>query len=283
MSSINSINTSPPLFSLLQRINETNGLGNSVRNQISTGNRFGPEAASNFSVSQGLSADIRGYDAVGGALSAARGAGVTALAAGSLTSSLLSDATTSAILALNPANSPEQTAIYSDNFNALRSQIDNVANGANYNDTNLANGSQPGGLNTVSSPNGDQLNIASSDITTNGLTADRVAGGGQGLNDIDLQDPAADITEITDTLNNAEQTLALQQGQIATDLRAAQSQQDFNTSIQDAVTVGLGSLRDADLARADARDEQLRTQRQLQFSILNQQNQQRGSVLNLFA
>jgi flagellin len=286
----NSINTSSTLFSTLHQINSTNDRFQAGRDQISTGNRFNAKTdASSFSVAQGLRSDLRGYDAVGGAINSSRGAGVAALSASSFTSNLLSAATTNALLALSPSNSSEQSRTYADGFASQLQQIDQITGSANFNGSNLANGSDPNGLNVVSSIDGSQLNISGEDFSTEGLSTDRTNAGLDGLNDIDLADPnttfgdPADTNNVASVIGDAEQSLALAQGRIASDLRAADAQAEFNTSIQDAVTEGLGSLNDADLARADARDEQDQVQRQFQFQVLAQQNQQRGSILNLFS
>lgn len=280
---MSSINTSAPLFTLLQQINSTNDRFQSNRNQISTGNRFGSESPANFAVAQGIQSDLRGFDAVNGALGSANGPAVTALAASNFTSNLLSQATTSAILALNPANSSTQTEILANGFDDQLAQINQIADPAVFNGSNLASNTPEGGLDVISDIDGSQLNIPSQDFSTAGLSEEAVAAGGDGLDDIDLNDPTTSITDVTAIIDDAEQRLALETGSIAAGLNAAERQAEFNTEISDAVTIGLGALRDADLARADARDEQLRTQRQLQFLVLNQQNEQRGSVLNLFA
>jgi len=115
------------------------------------------------------------------------------------------------------------------------------------------------------------------------LSAERVAGGEDGLDDIDLTDPTTQFTDVNDIIGDAEQRLALEVGNIASGIQSTDRQREFNTAIRDATEEGLGALRDADLARADARNEQIQVQQQLQFQTLNQQNQQRGSILNLFA
>ncbi|MBV6632668.1 MAG: hypothetical protein KI792_06505 [Alphaproteobacteria bacterium] len=280
---MSSINTSPPLFTLLQQINGTNDRFQANRNQISTGNRFGPEAASNFSVAQGIRSDLRGFDAVNGAIGSANGPATTALAASNFTSNLLSQATTSAILALNPANSSTQREILANGFEDQLNQINQISESAVFNGANLAADDPAGGLNVVSGINGEQLNIDSEDFSTTGLNEELVAGGGVGLDALDLNDPTTQLSDVTTAIDDAEQNLALETGRIASGLNAAERQAEFNTEISDAITIGLGALQDTDLARADARDEQLQTQRQLQFLVLNQQNQQRGAVLNLFA
>ena len=280
---MSSINTSAPLFSLLQQINGTNSQSQAVGNQISTGNRFGPEAAGNFSVSQGVQSELRGLDAIDQSLSSARGAGVTALAASTFTSNLLSAATTNALLALNPSSDAQQQRIFNDGFQSNLAQINQISESAEFNGTNLAADDTESGLNVVAQTDGEQLNIASEDFSTEGLSAERVAGGEDGLDDIDLTDPTTQFTDVNDIIGDAEQRLALEVGNIASGIQSADRQREFNTAIRDATEEGLGALRDADLARADARNEQIQVQQQLQFQTLNQQNQQRGSILNLFA
>ena len=280
---MSSINTSAPLFTLLQQINSTNDRAFGIRNQISTGNRFsGAEDPSRFAVSQGLNADIQAFDAIDQALSSNTGAAVTALTAADFASNLLSDATTNAILALNPAADPVQREIFANGFEDNLSQLNQVVENANFNGSNLANGEPAGGLNTVAELDGDQINVPSQDFTTAGLSEPRTSASEDGLDDIDLNNPTTQLTDVNAIISDAEQQLALGVGEIAAGLNSVDRQRDFNQAIQDATVEGLGSLRDADLARADARDEQIRVQQQLQFQVLNQQNQQRGLIVNLF-
>ncbi|MEO0392051.1 MAG: hypothetical protein AAF213_02260 [Pseudomonadota bacterium] len=281
---MSSINTSPPLFTLLQQINSTNDRGFGVRNQISTGNRFnGAEDPSNFAISQGLNSEIQALDAIDQALSSNTGAAVTALTASEFAFNLLSDATTNALLSLNPSSGQSEQAIFTQGFEDNLNQLNEVVENANFNGSNLANGDPAGGLNTVATLEGGQINTPSQNFTTAGLSENRTSIGEDGLDDIDLSDPATTIGDVNEIISDAEQQLALGVGEIAAGLNSLDRQREFNTAIQDATVEGLGSLRDADLARADARDEQIRVQQQLQFQVLNQQNQQRGLLVNLFA
>ena len=56
-------------------------------------------------------------------------------------------------------------------------------------------------------PDVEQLNIASEDFSTEGLSAERVAGREDGLDDIDLTDPTTQFADVNDIIGDAEQRL----------------------------------------------------------------------------
>jgi len=269
-----SINTFSSSFSTLHQINSNNRFQSDTQDRVSTGLRVNAKSdPSSFAVAQGLRSTIQSLGALDQALAGGQGPATVAISGASLTSSLLSSTTTSAILALNPANTAEQTAIYSDDFNQKVSQISNLANQSNYGATNLADGSQPNGVNVVAGTDGSQVNISGDDFTAAGLN---------NLDTLNINSTtySAALTQLSGAASELYQGIA----NIASDQRTAESTRQFNQDIQDATEIGLGSLADSDLAREDSRLEQSSIKQQLQFNVLAQQNQRQSrSVLNLFS
>ncbi|MBV6632158.1 MAG: flagellin [Alphaproteobacteria bacterium] len=79
-----------------------------------------------------------------------------------------------------------------------------------------------------------------------------------------------------------EQEISNALGQLGADNRSIELQLEFNTSLNDATTEGLGNLVDADLARESARLQALQTRQQLSIQALSIANQQPTNVLALF-
>lgn len=269
-----SINTFGSSFSTLHQISSNNRFLSDTQDKVSTGLRVNAKNDSaSFAVAQGLRSTLQSIGAVDQALASGQGPATVAISGGSLISSLLSSTTTSAILALDPSNTADQTAIYSSDFNDQVSQITNFANQSSYGSTNLINGSQPNGINVVDSVSGSQTNFGGDDFTAAGLNS---------LNTLNINSTtySAALTQ----LNNATSELNQGLGKIAADYNSADRARQFNQDIGDAVEIGLGNLADSDLAREASRQEQASTKQQLQFNILAQQNQRQSrSVLNLFA
>jgi flagellin len=269
-----SINTFSTSFSTLNQISNNNRFLSDTQDKVSTGLRINAKNdPSSFAVAQGLRSDIRSFDAVDRSLAAGKGPAVTAISGGSLISSLLSNTTTSAILALNPANTQEQTDILSADFNSQVSQINSLANGASFGQTNLINGSSANGINVTAAIDGTQTNIAGDDFTAAGLN---------GLDTLNIG--ATTLPAALTQLQGAQSELNLGIATIAGDLNQAEGLQKFGQDQQDAITIGLGSLADSDLARENSNLNQETVKQQLQFQILAQQNRsQSRSVLSLFA
>ena len=71
-------------------------------------------------------------------------------------------------------------------------------------------------------------------------------------------------------------------GQLGADNRSIEFQVEFNQSLADATSEGLGSLVDADLAKESARLQSLQTKQQLAIQALAIANQQPTNLLALF-
>ena len=269
-----SINTFSSSFATLSQINSNNRFLSDTQDKISTGLRVNAKNdPASFAVAQGLRSTIQSLGAVDSALASGTGPAVTAISGGSLISSLLSSTTTSAILALDPSNTPDQTTIYSNDFNQQVSQIDQIANQSTFGQTNLINGSQPNGVNVVAGTDGSQTNISGDDFTSAGLNS---------LNTLNIG--ATTLPAAITQLEGAQSELNLGIANIAADQKQIEGLQQFNQDKQDAVTIGLGALADSDLGKEASNQQLADIRQQLQFNILAQQNRrQSSSVLSLFA
>jgi len=185
---VNSINTNVGAMVALRNLNTVAGELGKTQNRVSTGLRVSSakDDASIFSVAQGIRANIRGYEAVGNALSGAKGALNVGLSAATSVSNLLGDVKEKLSQLSDEGLTSEQREIYTDD---LRSQIDQIRSfieNAEYNGKNILAGEQgtngddftayasANGINTIKDINGGTLTVRSNDLIlgANGTAGD---------------------------------------------------------------------------------------------------------------
>src|SRR5688572_10885623 len=134
-----SINTNVGALVALRNLNATNSALEMTQDRISTGYKvIGPkDDASNFSIAQGLRADLKAFDAVQQSLAAGRGIVSAAIAGAENISNLLAEMKQKIIQSANPANSPNQQSILSSDFDNMVAQLNTFVNNAVYNGRNI--------------------------------------------------------------------------------------------------------------------------------------------------
>src|SRR5262245_38616006 len=134
-----SINTNVGALVALRNLQSTSSSLDITQNRVSTGFRVTSpkDDASNFSIAQGLRADLKAFDAVQQSLSSGRGILAAAIAGATSVSDLLADIKKKAIEASNPANTASQQNILAADFNAQVAQLNTFVSNAVYNGRNL--------------------------------------------------------------------------------------------------------------------------------------------------
>ena len=179
----NSINTNVGALVALRNLNSVNRDLEAVQNRVSTGLRVSSaqEDASVFSVAQGIRGDLKGYEAVKGELSGAKGLTSVAISGATQVSNLLADIRGKLTQLSDEAISQDQREIYTGDLAEQFLQLRSFLEGAAYNGRNLissdngtfANGDNIGqfGSFTVASDaqvirsvNGEQLTIRANDL-----------------------------------------------------------------------------------------------------------------------
>ncbi|MEO0392796.1 MAG: flagellin [Pseudomonadota bacterium] len=186
----NSINTNVGALVALRNLNTVNRDLEAVQNRVSTGLKVSGarDDASVFSVAQGIRGDLKGYEAVGQALSGGRGILSVAESGATQVSNLLADIRGKLTQLSDEGISQDQRQIYSadlkEQFLSLRSFLE----GANYNGRNLIsanNGTSVNGENdgrfqlftqaadakVIRSVNGEQLTLRAADLLVGDSTA----------------------------------------------------------------------------------------------------------------
>ncbi len=269
---MSSINTNNGALLGLRNLSATNFQLDRSLNKIATGKKFaGPQDdASSFSIGQGLGADLKAFDAVQQSLSSGTGVNAVAIAGATAVSDLLGGLKAKAIEATNPSNTPEQQSILAADFQAQLGLINTVVQNATYNGRNLLSAGSAS-VSVTSTITGGQQTLGNASAI-GGVTA--ALAGGVGT--------VAAAQGILTTID----AQALAVGQAVGTLGANQKSIDFQTSfsktLSDAVTEGLGSLVDANLAAEAAKLRALQVKQQLSGTTLNIANQRPQTILNLF-
>ncbi len=135
----NSALTNPSSFTALRSIANTSSAMDTVQNRVSSGLRVNGavEDASSFAISQGIRTEIRSWQAVQQSLNNSIGTVNVAIAGAESIFDIVADAKKKVIEYHNATGAQQQTLL--NDYNALLDQIDQMANQASFNGTNLIN------------------------------------------------------------------------------------------------------------------------------------------------
>ncbi|HCX68826.1 MAG TPA: hypothetical protein DHK64_15190, partial [Rhodobiaceae bacterium] len=159
----------------------------------------------------------------------------------------------------------EARSTYANDYNGLRTQIDQLATDASFNGINLLNG--------------DSLTVkfnesGSSKLDISGVTYNS---DGLGIDSTDFSDIDADLA----LLDEATSTLRQQASTFGANLSVVQNRQDFTENMINVLEGGAGDLTLADTNEEAANLLALQTRQSLAQSSLSLANQAEQSVLNL--
>lgn len=268
----NSINTNVGALVALQNLNSINGRLDSTQNRVSTGFKVtgAVDDASSFSIAQGLRGEIKAYGAVSQGLANARGVMKVAEAGATAVSDLVGDIKKKVVELANAALTTSQRSILTADFGQLVDQARAFINQATFQGNNLLS-SGATTTNVISDIDGSTISMRSNNLIS-GL--DTFSGAA------DVSTASAATSTLT-ALATYEAAVNTALGNIGSDTRKLNFQDDFIGKIADAVEVGLGSIVDADLAKESAKLQALQIQQQLASQSLSIANQRPSVLLSL--
>ncbi len=163
-------------------------------------------------------------------------------------------------------------ATLQSNFNALLTQIDQLAGNSSYNGVNLLNGDN---LTVDFNENGTSgLTIGGVNFSSSGLGLSAISGSG-------FQDNG-NIATTEAAINNAITTVRAQTETFGTNSSTISTRQTFETNLINTLQTGASNLVLADQNQASANLLTEQTQQQLEISALSIANEANQSVLKLF-
>jgi flagellin len=269
---MSSVNTNVGAMIALANLAATQNELSRTQDRISTGYKIvgAKDDASNFAIAQGLRADIKSFDAVQQSMSSGTGILSAAIAGANSVSNLLGDIKKKAIEASNPANTANQQSILSADFTQMLSQLNTFVTNAVYNGRNLLSAASAN-VSITSTISGGQLTI--SNASTLSQVSTQLSGG--------VATTAAALALLS-TIDAQQLVIGTALGTLGSNSTSLKFLATFTKTLSDAVTEGLGSLVDADLAKESAKLQSLQVKQQLGVQALGIANARPQTVLSLF-
>ncbi|GGH26539.1 hypothetical protein GCM10007036_34410 [Alsobacter metallidurans] len=168
-------------------------------------------------------------------------------------------------------------------FNDLRTQIDNLSKDSGFNGSNLLDGNKLSIVfNEKTGSNQNKLDVQGQTITAANLGIGTAANGGSGTaGSTNFQDDA-ELANAGQALTNALSSIRSFASTLGSSLSIVQTRQDFTKSMIDTLSVGADSLVNADQNQEAATLLALQTRQQLSQTSLSLSNQADQGILRLF-
>ena len=276
MTVMNSVNTNAGAFVALQNLNKTNSELQMVQNRINTGLEVSSAKDNGgvYAIAQRMRAQVAGFGVVDQSLSRGVATLDVALAAGEAISDLLIEMKEKALAAADTSLDTASRDALNEDFKALRDQIDTIVANAEFNGTNLIDGTvgsydalaNQDGSNVITI-SGETLSLGGANVTVAATASFATATQADTL-----------VTTIETSLDNVNESLA----RLGTDSKRLEIHTAFVTKISDSLEMGIGNLVDADLARESANLQAIQVQQQLGTQALSIANQAPQLITSFF-
>ena len=271
-----SVNTNSGAMIALQYLNKTEGELQTTQTHINTGLKVATakDNGATFAIAQNMRGNVSGYQAVSDSLNRGVSTVDVAISAGSSISDLLNELKSKALAASDASlDTASRTALNAD-FVALRDQITAIVQNAEFNGTNLVNGSVPG-INALASADGTKR------ITVDAVTLS-LSGSVVTITSTASISTQANASAMISIVNTSIQNVNAALAKLASGEKKFTIQNDFVSKLVDALNTGIGNLVDADMAVESARLQSLQVKQQLGVQALSIANAQPQIILSLF-
>ena len=272
----NSINTNSGALIALQNLNVTSSSLQSTQNRISTGLAVA-NATDNgavWNIAQNSRATISSLDAVKQSLQRAQSTVSVAVSAGQTISDLLNQIKTTVLSATDTSLDTTSRTSLNQNTQALISQISKIVTNATFNNINLI---RTGGTTIAALAN----STGSSRLT---VAAQSLAVGGANVTFTTNASftTATTATALLSLVNTSITNVNAATAKLGTASNALTTHLNFVSTLQDTLTIGVGNLVDADVAKESANLTALQTKQQLGIQALSIANSSKSALLGLF-
>lgn len=273
---MNSINTNIGAMVALQNLNAINKDLQTTQNRISTGLKVASakDDGATWAIAQQQRATVSSLDAVKQSLSRNSSVVDVALTAGESVSDLLSQLRDKALEASDTSLDSTARSALNNDFVALRNQITKTLANAGFNGINLLDGSKTSIAALANAEGTSRLTVPAQNMSLGGSIVTLTANAG-----FTTATAAGNLLSILDaSINNVSSAL----GRLGTSSKSLDTHLTFIGKLQDTITVGIGNLVDADLAKESARLQSLQVRQQLAIQMLSISAQSQSWVLSLF-
>jgi flagellin len=271
-----SVNTNTGAMLALQYLNQTETQLQTTQAAINSGLKVATakDDGSTFAIAQNMRGNVAGYQSVSDSLNRATSVIDVALSAGQALSDLLLQLKAKAVAAAdNSLDTTSRKALNAD-FTALRDEINTIVQNAEFNGTNLVNGTVPSFGALASADASRKITVMGQTMTLSGaiVTIATTA-------TISTQTKASTmIATVDQSIKNVNTALA----QLGSDEKKISVQNVFVSKLVDALNGGIGNLVDANMATESALMQSLQVKQQLGVQALSIANSQPQIILSLF-
>jgi flagellin len=270
------INTNPGAMMALQTLKQTQADLQTVQGRINTGLAVASAKDNGgvFAIAQKMRADVRSYTAVSGSLDLATSTVDVALAGGEAISDLLVEMKEKALAASDTSLDAGSRNALNEDFKSLRDQVSKIIETADFNGTNLINGSVTSISALANADGTSSITISDENLSLGGavLTLSATASFAS----------AGDASSVTTTIEASLDNLNASLARLGTASKALGVHKGFIGKLSDALEVGIGNLVDADLAKESARLQSLQVKQQLGIQALSIANAGPATILGYF-
>ena len=270
------INTNAGAMVALQNLRQTNQDLETVQARINTGLAVGSAKDNGgvYAIAQSMRADVRSYSAVAQSLDLSASTVDVALAGGEAISDILVEMKEKALGASDSSLDKASRDALHEAFKALRDQIGKIVETAEFNGTNLVNGSLSQISALANASGTSTLTIAAEDLSLGGAVVTVAATSSFAS----AGDASTLVATIESSLDNLNASLA----RLGTGSKSLGIHKAFVGKLSDALEKGIGNLVDADLAKESARLQSLQVKQQLGVQALSIANSAPATILGYF-
>ena len=271
-----SVNTNAGAMMALQNLNKTNMDLTQVQNRINTGLEVASAKDNGgiYAIAQRMRSQVAGYGVVQNSLDLATSVTDVALAAGEAISDLLVEMKEKALAASDASLDASSRTALNEDFKALRDQITTITSNAEFNGTNLINGTVTSVTALANADGSNTITISDANMTLGGGTVTVAAT----ASFASAGDASTLVSTIETFLDNLNASLA----KVGTAAKSLEVHKSFVTKLSDALETGIGNLVDADLAKESARLQSLQVKQQLGVQALSIANSAPSTILGYF-
>ena len=271
-----SVNTNAGAMMALQNLNKTNMDLTQVQNRINTGLEVASAKDNGgiYAIAQRMRSQVAGYGVVQNSLDLATSVTDVALAAGEAISDLLVEMKEKALAASDASLDASSRTALNEDFKALRDQITTITSNAEFNGTNLINGTVTSVTALANADGSNTITISDANMTLGGGTVTVAAT----ASFASAGDASTLVSTIETSLDNLNASLA----KVGTAAKSLEVHKSFVTKLSDALETGIGNLVDADLAKESARLQSLQVKQQLGVQALSIANSAPSTILGYF-
>ncbi len=271
-----SVNTNMGALVALQNLTQTQAQLSSAQSAVNTGLKVSSakDDGATYAIAQNMRGAVAGYTAVTDSLNRGMSAVDVAMSAGQAVSDLMVQMKEKALAAADTSLDTASRQAMNQDFVALRDQITTIVKNAVFNGFNLVDGSTST-IQALASADGarkvtataQNMSLSGSIVTLKSTSVISTAAKASAM-----------VSTIQASLTNVNSALA----KLSSGSKKFSIQIGFAQKLADTLTVGIGNLVDADMAKESALLQSLQVKQQLGVQALSIANQAPSIALTLF-